>query len=89
MRQENDGGVRGHLAQVRPVVPAERGPDAQAPVVGPVVGEGVAGVGAERVAADGEDVEVDAVATEPRDLGGRSRNNGIGHHIKRDGMGFI
>ena len=68
LRDQDDGRVGGHLAEVRPVVPPQGGPHPQPPVVGPLEGHRVARVQAERVSAHGEDVETGSVPAEPRDL---------------------
>jgi hypothetical protein len=63
-----DGWVRGHLADVGPVVSARGGLDAQAVVVGVVQRDGVPVVGAERLPADGEQVQRGVLAPEPGNL---------------------
>ena len=68
VRDQDDGRVRGDLAEVGAVVPPQGGPHAQPPVVGPLEGHRVARVQAERVPAHGEDVESGPVPAEPRDL---------------------
>ena len=68
VRLQNTGRMGRHLAEVRPVVSLQAGPNSQPPVVRSPEGQGVALVRAEGLLADGQNVKVGAVTPKPGNL---------------------